>query len=70
MGSPWTRDGTVRAYVVRIAAQVAGEIVQLPVADNQLVRKGDLLMLIDPTNYAIAVRQSKAAADQAQAVGP
>jgi multidrug resistance efflux pump len=68
MGAPWTRDGAVRAYVVRIAPQVAGEIVQLPVADNQFVRKGDLLMLIDPRNYAIAVRQAEAAVEQARAV--
>jgi multidrug resistance efflux pump len=68
MGSPWTRDGAVRAYVVKVAPQVAGEIVQLPVADNQFVRKGDLLMLIDPRNYSIAVRQAQAAAEQAQAV--
>ena len=68
MGSPWTRDGTVRAYVVKIAPQVAGEIVQLPIADNQFVRKGDLLMLIDPRNYSIAVRQAQAAVEQARAV--
>ena len=53
MGAPWTRDGTVRAYVVTMAPQVAGQIVQLPVADNQFVHKGDLLMVIDPTNYKI-----------------
>jgi len=68
MGSPWTRDGAVRAYVVKVAPQVAGEIVQLPVADNQFVHKGDLLMLIDPTNYSIAVRQAEAAVEQARAV--
>ena len=68
MGTPWTRDATVRAYVVQVAPQVAGEIVNLPVADNQFVRKGDLLMLIDPRNYAIAVRQAEAAVEQAQAV--
>ena len=56
MGAPWTRDGTVRAYVAKIAPQVAGEIVVMPIADNQFVRKGDLLMLIDPRNYSIAVR--------------
>src|SRR5271165_6649732 len=55
MGAPWTRDGTVRVYVVTMAPEVAGRIVELPVADNQLVRKGDLLMVIDPTNYKIAV---------------
>ncbi|HKN28263.1 MAG TPA: HlyD family secretion protein [Roseiarcus sp.] len=68
MGSPWTRDGTVRAYVVKVAPQVAGEIVQLPIADDQFVHKGDLLMLIDPRNYSIAVRQAQAAVEQARAV--
>jgi multidrug resistance efflux pump len=66
VGAPWTRDGTVRAYVVTIAPEVAGRIVQLPVADNQLVRKGDLLMQIDPTNYRIAVSLAEAAVQQAQ----
>jgi multidrug resistance efflux pump len=68
MGSPWTRDGAVRAYIVKVAPQVAGEIVQLPIADNQFVHKGDLLMLIDPRNYSIAVRQAQAAVEQARAV--
>src|SRR3984957_8381921 len=68
MGTPWTRDGAVRAYVVKVAPQVAGEIVSLPIADNQFVRKGDLLMLIDPRNYSIAIRQAQAAVEQAQAV--
>ncbi len=67
MGAPWTRDGTVRAYVVKVAPQVAGEIVQLPIVDNQFVRKGDLLMLIDPRNYSIAVRQAQATVEQARA---
>jgi multidrug resistance efflux pump len=67
MGAPWTRDGTVRAYVVKVAPQVAGEIVQLPIVDNQFVRKGDLLMLIDPRNYSVAVRQAEAAVEQTRA---
>jgi len=66
MGAPWTRDGTVRVYVVTIAPQVAGQIVQLPVADNQFVHKNDLLMVIDPTNYKIAVSLAEAAVQQAQ----
>ena len=67
MGAPWTRDGTVRAYVVTMAPQVAGQIVELPVADNQFVHKGDLLMVIDPTNYKIAVSLAEAAVQQTQA---
>ncbi len=66
MEAPWTRDGTVRVYVVTMAPQVAGQIVQLPVADNQFVHRGDLLMVIDPTNYKIAVDLAEAAAQQAQ----
>ena len=66
VATPWTRDGTVRAYVVTIAPQVAGEIVALPVADNRFVHKGDLLMVIDPTNYKIAVSLAEAAVTQAQ----
>ena len=67
MGSPWTRDATVRAYVVTMAPEVAGRIVELHVVDNGYVRKGDLLMVIDPTNYTIAVNQAEAAVQQAQA---
>jgi multidrug resistance efflux pump len=66
MGAPWTRDGTVRVYVVTMAPEVAGRIVELPVADNQFVHKGDLLMVIDPTNYKIAVSLAEAAVQQAQ----
>jgi multidrug resistance efflux pump len=66
MGAPWTRDGTVRAYVVTMAPQVAGYIVELPVADNQFVHKGDLLLVIDPTDFKIAVSLAEAAVQQAQ----
>ena len=66
MAAPWTRDGTVRAYVVTMAPEVAGRIVEFPVADNQFVHKGDLLMVIDPTNYKIAVSLAEAAVQQAQ----
>jgi multidrug resistance efflux pump len=53
--------------VVIMAPEVSGRIVELHVTDNQYVRKGDLLMVIDPTNYAIAVNQMEASVQQAQA---
>jgi len=67
MEAPWTRDATVRAYVVTMAPEVAGRIVELRVVDNKYVRKDALLLVIDPTNYRIAVSQSEAAVQQAQA---
>src|SRR6516162_4526515 len=67
MGAPWTRDVTVRVYVVTMAPQVAGQIVELTVKDNQFVHKGDLLLVIDPTDYKIAVSLNEAAVQQAEA---
>jgi RND family efflux transporter MFP subunit len=48
-----------------MAPEVSGRIVELGVADNQFVHKGDLLMVIDPTNYKIAVGRSEAVLQQA-----
>jgi RND family efflux transporter MFP subunit len=67
MSSPWTRDGQVRAYVVTMAPEVAGRVVELPVADNQFVHKGDLLVSIDPADYRIAVSLAEAAVQRAHA---
>jgi multidrug resistance efflux pump len=67
MEAPWTRDATVRAYVVTMAPEVSGRIVELHVVDNKYVRKGDLLLVIDPTNFRIAVSQAEATVQQAQA---
>ena len=64
MDTPWTRDGTVRAYVVAMAAEVAGRIVELPVVDNQFVHRGDLLLVIDPTDYRIGVKLAEATLQQ------
>src|SRR6202048_2574370 len=64
MGTPWTRDGTVRAYVVTMAPEVAGRIVKLPVPDNQFVHKGDVLFEIEPADYRIALQQAQARAQR------
>ncbi|MDY7578388.1 HlyD family secretion protein [Herbaspirillum sp. RTI4] len=61
MVSPWTRDGRIRAEVVNVAPDVSGQIIDLPIRDNQLVHKGELLMQIDPARYQIALQQAEAA---------
>jgi RND family efflux transporter MFP subunit len=68
MDEPWTRDGLVRANVINVAPDVSGAVVTMPVADNQFVKKGELLMEIDPSHYRIAVQQAQAnvAARQAE----
>lgn len=67
MIAPWTRDGRVRVYVVKIAPEVAGTIVQVPVSDNQYVHKGDPLFVIDPLRYKIAIQQAQASLENAEA---
>ena len=57
---PQTDDATVRANFVGIAPQVSGHIVELRVRDNQQVQEGDLLFLIDPRPYEIALERAKA----------
>src|SRR6266478_1354284 len=57
---PQTDDATVRANFVGIAPQVSGHIVDLRVRDNQEVREGDLLFVVDPRPYEIAVARAQA----------
>jgi multidrug resistance efflux pump len=64
---PWTRDAQVRANVVGIAPRVAGPIIQIPIKDNQTVKKGDLLFEIDPSTFQAAVNNAAAKLRQAQA---
>jgi RND family efflux transporter MFP subunit len=64
---PWTRDAQVRANVVGIASRVAGPIIQIPIRDNQQVRKGDLLFEIDPSTYIATVNNCLAKLQQSQA---
>lgn len=69
METPWTRDGRVRADIINVAADVTGEVVDVPVRDNQLVKKGDLLMQIDPEHYRIAVKQAQSLVASRKALG-
>lgn len=57
--NPWTRDGQVRANVIKVAPRVSGPIVDVAVADNQPVKAGDLLFVIDPETYQVALSQAQ-----------
>lgn len=67
MYSPWTRDGRVRAEIVRIAPDVAGLVTDVRVIDNQTVKKGDLLFVVDKARYENAVAQAEANLNAAEA---
>ena len=57
---PQTDDATVRANFVGIAPEVSGHIVELSVHDNQQVKKGDPLFVIDQRPYEIALERARA----------
>ena len=46
-----TDDAFVSGDVTPLSARVSGNITEMPVNDFQLVRKGDLLAVIDPSDY-------------------
>jgi len=58
--TPYTSDASVRAFVVRIAPEVSGKVIEVAVRDNQIARTGDLLFRIDPTPFRIAVERAEA----------
>lgn len=53
---------------VKISPEVAGEIIELPVIDGQIVKKGDLLIRIKPDAYKAQVAQQEAAITAAKAM--
>ena len=65
--APWTRDGRVRVQVAGIAPQVSGQIKEIRIVDNQYVRQGDVLYVIDPFDFQVALDTAKAQLRQAAA---
>jgi multidrug resistance efflux pump len=58
---PWTRDGRVRADIVAVSPDVNGLVTTVLVRDNQTVRVGQVLFVIDRPRYELALRQAEAA---------
>lgn len=57
---PRTDDAYLRANTVGMAPRVFGQIVELPIRDNQIVHVGDLLYRIDPRPYEVALARAEA----------
>jgi RND family efflux transporter MFP subunit len=58
--APWTRDGNIRVQVADVAPQVSGQITEIRVVDNQYVHQGDVLYVIDPFDFQVALDMGKA----------
>jgi multidrug resistance efflux pump len=67
MFAPWTRDGHVRADVIQVAPDISGLVSSVEVVDNQQVKQGQVLFVIDQARYSLALRQAQATALQRRA---
>jgi multidrug resistance efflux pump len=66
--APSSADVRVIKYVVQVIPQVRGRVTEVPVEPNRLVKKGELLFRIDPTQYQneLAVAKATLAANEAK----
>lgn len=55
LSNPRTDDAYVHANTASVAAHVSGQIIRLPINDNQRVKKGDLLFVVDSRPYKLAL---------------
>jgi len=62
-----TDDAFIAAHTIEVAPKIAGKIDSVFVKDNQLVKKGDLLVEIDPRDYDAQLDQKQAARDSVKA---
>jgi multidrug resistance efflux pump len=61
--TPYTQQARVQAYVVPVAAEVAGRVTDVLVRNNEQVDAGQELFAIDPEQYEIAVDRARADLD-------
>jgi membrane fusion protein, multidrug efflux system len=59
-GEETTDDAQVSADVVPVGTRVTGQVVQVNIQENQLVKKGDVLVKIDDADYTAKVKQAEA----------
>ena len=55
-----TDDAEVDGHIYPISARVSGYVVKVNFDDGQIVRKGDVLVVIDPTDYTVALERARA----------
>jgi membrane fusion protein (multidrug efflux system) len=56
-----TDDAFITGHIVSIAPRISGQVSAVHILDNQLVHSNDLLVEIDPSDYAMTVAQKQAA---------
>lgn len=55
-----TDDSFVKAHVHVVSSRIAGTVQEVLVNDNQMVKKGDILIKLDPRDYEVQVKAAQA----------
>jgi multidrug resistance efflux pump len=58
--TPYTQQARVGAFVIPVAAEVAGRVIRVNVRNNQDVKAGEVIFEVDPQPYQIAVDRARA----------
>lgn len=61
-----TDDAQVNAHIIPIAPRISGSVIDVLVKDNQSVKKGDILVRLDPRDFQAKLDDAKAALALAQ----
>ncbi len=59
-----TDNAYVGANILQVSSRISGQIIHIPIINNQLVKKGDLLFALDDESYRITIQQHQAKLDQ------
>jgi len=62
-----TDDAQINGHLIQVSARVAGQVAKVYVDENQLVKAGDVIAELDPSDYKVAVENAEAALASAQA---
>jgi len=62
-----TDDAQVNGHLIQVSSRVAGQVAKVYVDENQVVKAGDVIAELDPSDYKVAVENAEAALASAQA---
>ena len=62
-----TDDAQVNGHLIQVSSRIAGQVAKVDVEENQVVKAGDVIAELDPSDYKVAVENAEAALASAQA---
>ncbi len=62
-----TDDAQVNGHLIQVSSRIAGQVAKVYVDENQMVKAGDPIVDLDPSDYQVAVENAEAALASAKA---